>query len=451
MLHEHITFHAVTETDLETVLSIYKSNQAYFEQASNTVPTRQTVLDDIAARPPHVPLHDKHYELVYVDAQPVAVIDVLTNFPADKIAHIGLLMVDGDLHAKGYGRQILIALEHRLHAFHTLRIGVFEQNEQALHFWQRNGFHIVDSKEMTILEKQHIVWLLEKPLPLTPMIATTAHIEELANFFATCNKKTTMHIGYVGTNPAEIAETLRDDFVQQHDELSVAIMTNDAGQMIGAIGLDVEDDHAEVWGPFSEQRDVSQALWQLLQAKLPHVHTYQFFIHAQNVQQQTFVQQLGARCTGTHRILSLCRTDFQQVTGQLEPFHMRYVDAFTKLHNDTFPATYYDAQAIMSRLSNNNQLWLLLEQQTLIGYSYFEVVPAFEDASLHYIAIDPRYHKQGYGTKLLTETLSHMFAFPEIDHLTLSVSSNNDRANRVYEKVGFVTESELVSYTFTIH
>lgn len=160
----NILFQKIEEKNFPQVLTIYKSNEAYFTQASNTWPTIQTVRDDFQACPPNLPIHEKHYELVCLDGQAVAVVDMLTNFPVEGTVHIGLFMVHSRLQKTGLGTSIFKVLEQRMCSFQKLRLGVFEANPHGLSFWQRNGFTNTDVKETVIIEKKHKIYVLEKPI-----------------------------------------------------------------------------------------------------------------------------------------------------------------------------------------------------------------------------------------------------------------------------------------------
>lgn len=287
---------------------------------------------------------------------------------------------------------------------------------------------------------------------MTAIIARNEDIEQLANFLATCNAHNVQNIGYIGSNKEEILLALKEDFLQQNGELNFAVMKDKNQNIIGAIGLDIDDSSAEVWGPFSKNNEleIENELWDLLTLKFPYIKKFHFFINLENKKQQTFVNQIGAKNTGEHRILSLKREHFKTSdNGSLEPFEMIDFNIFEQLHNEAFPNTYYDAKTIISRISKNHRLFILKNNNELIGYAYFEVEPEFCEANLEYIAIHSDYQNQGYGTKILNEVLNKIFKYPEINDLILCVSNQNSQANRVYEKVGFENKSELFSYTFS--
>lgn len=287
---------------------------------------------------------------------------------------------------------------------------------------------------------------------MTANIARNEDIEKLADFLANCNAQKKQNIGYIGNKKEEILLALKDDFLQQNGELHFAVMKDKNQNIIGAIGLDIDDSSAEVWGPFSKNNglEIENELWNLLNLKFPHIKKFHFFINLENKEQQIFAKQIGAKNTGEHRILSLKRKRFNTNDNEnLQPFKMTDFDTFEQLHNEAFPNTYYDAKTIISRISKNHQLFVYKKNNELIGYAYFEVEPEFCEANLEYITIHSDYQNQGYGTKLLTEVLNKIFKFPEINDLILCVSNQNSQANRVYEKVGFVNKSELLSYTFS--
>jgi len=285
------------------------------------------------------------------------------------------------------------------------------------------------------------------------VIATREDIEQLAIFLANCNSIKTQNIGYVGYNVESLIDALQQDFLKTNGDLSFVMMKDDLGKVIGAIGLDMDEEVAEVWGPFSTSSDfvVEEKLWCLLVQKYPEIKEFKFFINVENEKQQKFITQLGATNTGEHCILVIQKDNFvaNEKIELLLYKDENYAD-FEQLHSKAFPNTYYNAQTIVSRISKNNQLLVMIEDNEFIGYAYFEVEPMFKEASLEYIAIDPKYQNKGYGTKLLTKVIQQMFDFPEINDLILCVSTSNQQANRVYEKVGFQNKSVLRSYKLTL-
>lgn len=200
-------------------------------------------------------------------------------------------------------------------------------------------------------------------------IARNEDIEKLANFLATCNVEKSQNIGYIGSNAQEILSELKEDFLQRNGELPFAIMKDKAHHIIGAIGLDMDGDCAEVWGPFSKHKElhIENELWHLLIQKFSHIRHYQFFIHVDNLKQQTFVEQIGAKNTGEHRILSLKREHLNAENDEgLLPFDMTDFNFFEQLHNHSFPNTYYDAKTIISRISKNHRLLVLKNNHEFI-------------------------------------------------------------------------------------
>ncbi|ATP40539.1 hypothetical protein CSE16_11030 [Solibacillus sp. R5-41] len=282
-------------------------------------------------------------------------------------------------------------------------------------------------------------------------LATITETNEIAKFIARLNQQKSTHIGYVGTEFEEIVATLEDDFVLENGHLSFVILKNEDDEIVGAIGLDIDENSAEVWGPFGDSvsEEALTILWQTTLEQFPYVETAHFFVNLENITQQNFIEQLHPKKTGEHLTLTISKENFVPLISQrLVPFQTGDEKDFESLHNEQFPNTYYDAKTIITRINDNNKLLLLKnEQQELQGYAYFEVKPVFGDASLDYIAVSPKHQNQGLGTLMLKEVLQEIFKYDNIIKINLCVSNDNDQANHVYMKAGFKKENILLSYT----
>ncbi|MEK5038658.1 GNAT family N-acetyltransferase [Sporosarcina sp. FSL K6-3457] len=285
-------------------------------------------------------------------------------------------------------------------------------------------------------------------------IEKAKELEELSRFLSEINQQKESHIGYCGGKEEEIYETLKEDFVSDDGVIKFFIARSNTREIVAAIGLDVDESSAEVWGPFNQTSSVQlqHQLWEQLVNGNPTVQTFHFFINKENIEQQAFMNELKAEKTGEHLILDIEEQDFNRVSEIKSTFFIQSdFQAFEQLHNETFPSTYYDAKTITERLSDKNMLRVLKTESTeLQGYAYFEVDIEMAEASVEYIGIAKKAQNQGLGTILLKEVLTEMFSYPQISEIKLCVDNANSQANHVYIKAGFKPKDILVSYVLKL-
>ena len=289
---------------------------------------------------------------------------------------------------------------------------------------------------------------------MNEIIEKAKDLGELSRFLSEMNKQKVSHIGYCGEKVEVIYETLKEDFISNDGDIKFFIARSNTVEIIAAVGLDIDESSAEVWGPFNQNSSVElqHQLWEQLVNGSPTVQTFHFFINEENIEQQAFMNELKAKKTGEHLILEIKEQNLNRVSEiKSTTFIQSDFQAFEKLHNEIFPSTYYDAKTITERLSDENMLKVLKGQSNeLQGYAYFEVDTEMAEASLEYIAISKKAQNQGFGTMLLKEVLTEMFSYPQISEITLCVDNTNSPANHVYIKAGFKPKDILVSYVLKV-
>ena len=203
--------------------------------------------------------------------------------------------------------------------------------------------------------------LLETVIKMESSIEKSKDFEELAAFLSEMNKEKQYHIGFCGDDPKDIYQSLKEDFIMD-DDVKFFVARNSVDKVIAAIGLDIDESSAEVWGPFNRTNSIElqDALWKRLLHENPNIRTYHFFINSENTQQQIFMDHINAQMTGEHLHLEIKEKDFDKVAliNSITPKSGDF-PAFEILHNKTFPNTYYDAKTIMKRLNENNILKII--------------------------------------------------------------------------------------------
>jgi len=142
-LRRFAAYQPVTEDLLNTVLEILNSN-THYNILENGNPLR--TIDE--ARNEFLNQNTESY-LIYLENKYIGIIDFMKNNPNDNCPWIGLLMIHGKYHSKGYGRLVYNQFEEKLkqRGFNKGRIGILTENTAAKKFWTSLGFKFYANKQ----------------------------------------------------------------------------------------------------------------------------------------------------------------------------------------------------------------------------------------------------------------------------------------------------------------
>ena len=141
----------ITEADISPVYRLAKSNSRYYEYMK-TVPTRESLTEVISQLPEGAEAGSKHFVGFYNrDDVLVAVMDLITGYPESDDAFIGWLMVDGEMQGRGIGSGIFADVRAAMKAagYDYMSLAVIKKNEEALKFWNEQGFKVVEETVST--------------------------------------------------------------------------------------------------------------------------------------------------------------------------------------------------------------------------------------------------------------------------------------------------------------
>lgn len=136
-------FQPITEDLLDIVVEILNSN-THYNILENGVPLRT-----IEEAKNEFLNQDTESYLIFLGNKYIGIIEFLKNNPNDNCPWIGLLMIHGEYHSKGYGKMAYNLFEEKLKLqnCNKVRIGILQENKTAKKFWTSLGFKFYASKQ----------------------------------------------------------------------------------------------------------------------------------------------------------------------------------------------------------------------------------------------------------------------------------------------------------------
>lgn len=126
------------------VQRIMESNAEYSRRVEGSAPTRTAADDVLSALPPGVSNSQKANLGLWEGQELVAFADVIVGWPAESVAHIGLLMTDGARRGEGFGRMMhdaVVGVVGQWPGMRSLRLSVVDTNaDLAAPFWAKLGY-----------------------------------------------------------------------------------------------------------------------------------------------------------------------------------------------------------------------------------------------------------------------------------------------------------------------
>ncbi|HAX68451.1 MAG TPA: GNAT family N-acetyltransferase [Anaerolineales bacterium] len=280
------------------------------------------------------------------------------------------------------------------------------------------------------------------------------HIEELVAFIVRLNDEPSNHIAFFGVGEADVRSALDECVIPISEGFRLA---NENEKLIGIFGVDADPEISRAWllGPIIEHAQWQKIADELFSTILPMIpegiREQEIFCDVNNTHVRSFAEKHHFPPRAETAIFSLDRKTYikQSASSNIIDFQESYFAPFETLHNELFPNTYYTARQIVEKIDDQHRLLLAVEGERLLGYHFCKIES--ESGYVDFIGMDSSARGRGIGASLLASGLDWMFASPTTARVNLTVNADNDSAQNLYKKFGFVCERITIGFRKTVN
>jgi RimJ/RimL family protein N-acetyltransferase len=132
---------------LARIQNLFEKCEDFFILVSGKPSEPNAANDLLMEIPPETKLENK-YVIGFIDKNSnlVGLLDAMNGYPKPGIWFIGLLLFVPDERRKGYGEMVMKGFKKWILSLGAVevRLGVVEQNKQAIRFWEKMGFTLLE-------------------------------------------------------------------------------------------------------------------------------------------------------------------------------------------------------------------------------------------------------------------------------------------------------------------
>ena len=164
-----VTAVILDERDLDDITSLLRACDDFSLLVSGQPSQPEEAVGLLRDLPPGSRVEDKRVFGFKKGKTLIGILDAVSGYPREAVCFIGLFLLHPQERGKGLGRAILEAFERSAGqaGFEELMLGVVEDNQNGLRFWQSCGFNLLEiSPARTFGQKQQRVFHLRKILQI---------------------------------------------------------------------------------------------------------------------------------------------------------------------------------------------------------------------------------------------------------------------------------------------
>lgn len=135
------TVRKMTAEDVDVIYELSVGNPLFYDYCPPYV-TKESILYDMSELPPQCTEDDKYYVGFFRENNLIAVMDLISGYPKEDTAYIGLFMTDKKVQGRGVGTEIIKECSRYLknQGFQSIQLAYAKGNPQSEAFWKKNGF-----------------------------------------------------------------------------------------------------------------------------------------------------------------------------------------------------------------------------------------------------------------------------------------------------------------------
>ncbi|CAG0994472.1 hypothetical protein ARNL5_03511 [Anaerolineae bacterium] len=276
-------------------------------------------------------------------------------------------------------------------------------------------------------------------------------LETVVDLIARLQPDEEHHIGYFGMEADDIHHYLLEFTHGWENSIVVALHRE---QLVGCLAVEWDAEIGRAWlhGPC-----IDHVAWHIMANRLyagaqtlgvlPKGLEEELFGDVVNVNLGAFARRHHFRKMEGHQaVLRFRKEQLESLpTLEAELLESRYHTAFIALHEKTFPRAYYKGQQILDRLDEQNWVFIITEQDTLLGYVYAKIDTGGE-GYIDFVGVDEATRRRGIGKRLVVAATRWLLSFENVQQVSLTVGSTNRAAIELYLKIGFEHLWTLTAY-----
>lgn len=277
-------------------------------------------------------------------------------------------------------------------------------------------------------------------------------LASVSQFITRLNKDKESHVGFAGDVAEETLNYFKTEFEMPATECFIVALENK--KIIGVCGFEFYNERADLYGPFVDHEnwaEIADMLWLKVKEMLPkEAKIITLFYNTLNKRSLSFAARNHFTKKANSKVLLLERSGVAKIDhSEIQTLAEIQKDSFMKIHDETFPGTYFTGVQILERLNEHRKVFVFARENEVLGYTYVEVDTEFGEATIEFIGVNKSSRGLGLGKKLLSKAIEWIFSFKEIEAIDLCVNAKNE-ALHLYQKVGFIVKDELESFTMNI-
>lgn len=160
------------------------------------------------------------------------------------------------------------------------------------------------------------------------------------------------------------------------------------------------------------------------------------------------------RCSNIHLRQEIFKSDAWKIIDWLEDHEVsKYLNERQNVCRGIRQVISNINMPILTHLFNQNGSFFIVTTKEKESIGFLRLVPKKEGAEMVVVIGDREKWGRGFGTNAISEGLKHAFFNWRVDEVIAKIHFNNERSRRVFKKVGFIENKELVvetQYSITI-
>lgn len=277
----------------------------------------------------------------------------------------------------------------------------------------------------------------------------------VAEFIENLNRKYETRIEFLDDNRESIQNDIEEILSNSKNQAKIFV-AEDNGLLKGIFifDTDIEDNSANVWGPFIFENDMELTLdlWEYALNKLhPDVKKFEFAINYKNIFALDFVKQIKAEFYDDNAVFVHKREDYvYENTYKITEAHPKFYEDVKILHKEIFPNYFLNFES--KNDSSEKQKIYIVEDEHSSVYGYVHIIynPSVNDALINFLAVNQQHRRKGYAKKLIQAALNEFYQHEGISECYLRIDLDNLNTEKLYKSIGFNKTFETKIYKYQI-